>query len=110
MTEQEIENTKVIAEFMGIEKYCIERNGVIEHMGWVGFSGDVDALKYYNSYDWLFPVWVKFRDLKNIDKIKFFNLWHSVEKERIKIFLTESNTPKNAFTALAEAIKWYYEN
>jgi len=68
----------------------------------------IEDLKYHISYDWLMPVWVKFRDLENeIVDYQFNKLAFYVLKAKIKDLLTEKDTPIEAFEELAKAIEWY---
>ncbi len=66
----------------------------------------VEKLRYHKSYDWLHPVWVKFRDLdiwklQSYQKLDFWNLY-----QRIAYALLYK-TVLDAFKILVEAIEWY---
>lgn len=65
--EEALESNKSIAQFMGAEirmgyaypyEYCDfkDENGITNE------TVRVDNLKYNTSWDWLMPVWIKFRD------------------------------------------------
>lgn len=104
--EQQEEYTRLIAEFDGwvylphIYQFC--KGGYSYH--------NLDDFQYNRKYDWLMPVWVKFRDLSlclTIEDESFFvkHFEDYIKNIESKILYTDS--PKEAFTALGEAIKWY---
>lgn len=102
MKPTQIEDSKTIAEFMG-EKKIHEKEGrvwVLENP--VRHQQDVHHYtKYHTSWDWLMPVWVKFSDLQLEDNSIF--MAHRYSISQIILFMTT----EEAFTALANAIKWY---
>jgi hypothetical protein len=71
---------------------------------WMGYGvGKEWALLYSTSYDWLMPIWVKFRDLK-IDKNnfdEFFIIRRGIENSICYDSITE------AFDELVKGIEWY---
>lgn len=100
------EKNKVLAEFMG-ESIIMQKSSVgnflipmrfdnVHHRGYT-------ACKYHSSYDWLMPVWHKFRDLETkgmekmihcdyVEKLESAILWHPITE---------------AFDLLVEAVEWY---
>lgn len=60
-----------------------------------------DQLHYHESYDWLMPVWVKFRDLYPKDRGT-----HSYHCHKICGIILNSGTSE-AFEELYKAIEWY---
>ncbi len=83
------EKTRLIAEFDGWD---------YENMS------DYRRRQFSTSYDWLIPVWHKFRDLRFEDLKHEFS--HSNIKNMIRQELT-IGTAWDLFNELAEAIEWY---
>ncbi len=104
LKQKEIEDTedgnKVLAEFMGqhVTPNALRRNVVM------GKSFYECELQYHSSWDWLLPVWIKFRDLK-VDDFDYID--HSYCVDHLKDLLFRSDSPSDFFPHLVEAIKWY---
>ena len=69
---------------------------------------------YHTSYDWLMPVWAKFRALKfpapHTDEwVNGEGLYmeHSGKCDVIRSAITDSDSPMNVFIVLSNAIIWY---
>lgn len=100
-----------MAQFMGAKKILHDRWGTVykydknpsigSSVGWVGIDISV---KYHTSYDWLIPVWVKFRELRFDDVEHQFK--HSELKSLIGWMLV-NGTIETTFTELGKAIEWY---
>ena len=88
LTEQEIREGKAaLDKFMG------------EEITW-----RIDV-SYHNSYDWLMPVWVKFRDIP-----AFNSCMPNVIKGQFESKVEYAVVYKpisEAFRALVSAVKWY---
>ena len=109
---------KLMAEFMD-DKIFINYPPKFwnkEHWDESGFNGslsdmfwDVDEMKYHTSFEWLIPVWYKFKNLHFNDVKHEFE--HAEWKRNIDLILLCSETEKDAlndgFEKLVEAIKWY---
>ena len=117
LTEQEIrEGCLLLAEFDGMiylnelsNKYP---NGILVYDDEENDEiFEPDDLEYHTSYDWLMPVWVKFRDMESeLNKLNVFAImedfiYHFYMVERA---LTRSKllVPIQAFRALVSAVKW----
>jgi len=106
MTQEIIENNKLIAEFMGFKEEPFNRvHNMFTKEGEQWFTAHNS--QYHTSWDWLMPAWLKFRELK-FDDVKH-QFYHSKHKEMISRVIAYMNdgTPKLAFEALSIAIKWY---
>lgn len=118
MKPEEINEGKgIVAKFMGAKHYpkykwwkfskwsdCY----VFEQNSHIGFSNR--HLKYDTSWDWLMPVWNKFR------KLSFSGEYISADYSRHRYFtfiisskITNCDI-EAAFKELVEAIKWYNLN
>jgi len=71
-----------------------------------------EIFKYHTSFDALWPVWVKFRDIElsviggpSYRDINYAGV-HSQWCLQIRAALTESDTPLPAFNLLVEGIEW----
>lgn len=99
------EKTRIIAEFDGWEFVANDKNhplGYFTKNEFIPCSNG--ALQYYRSYDWLMPVWHKFRDLRFETTLDIFT--HTNIKNMIRQELT-IGTVESLFCELAEAIEWY---
>lgn len=72
-----------------------------------GFMYGISSLQYHSSWDWIMPVWIKFRDIdisEESDAIKNnMHKWiNCLEKE-----LCSADVPYDIFNSLATAIQWY---
>jgi hypothetical protein len=122
MTEQEIiEGNKIIAEFAGAEwkkddyddyGFCYHNENAIKPKGCIwGYTPD--ALKYHSSYDWLMPVWAKFRflDITNMvagSQAKIANEQHNELIDVVGKFVA-FRPIEDVFVKMVEAIKWFNE-
>lgn len=68
----------------------------------------LNECKFSTSWDWLMPVWIKFRDL-NIDRSVDSSTWFQLRifRNKIQRILPNSNSPSDFFPHLVEAVKWY---
>ena len=110
MTQEQIhEGNRIIAVFMeGVWKK--DENGFSKYPSaipdWAWRAYDFDKIRpgacdYHESFDWLMPVWIKFRglSLQNAD----YEQWvHS-----LSWYLYSSDTPFRLFDRLVYAIQWY---
>ena len=101
------EKSKLLADFMQ-QKYVGEygwhsddyfKNALEDNFG------DILECEYHSSYEWLMPVWKKFRDL-DIKEDGYNKLAHMVHCGKIRIALCDE-TIKETFELLSEAIEWY---
>lgn len=66
---------------------------------------DADQLKYHNSYDWIMPVWERFRDFRFNESSEF--LWQTHEFHKAKISLAFMYQPiTEAHALLHSGIVW----
>ena len=99
--KSETEGNKVLAEFMGIRSYEDDRYGTM----WPRPSGKLGfGLRYNESWSWIIPVWIKFRDLK-VDDFDYID--HSDCVDHLKDLLFRADSPSDFFHHLVEAGKWY---
>jgi len=89
--EEILKGNKLIAEFMGKEE------GYNEHGVWQPFQ-------YHSSWDWLMPVWHKFRDLRFKDETK--SKLHTNYVARLAQDLAYG-TISEFFNNIQIAIEWY---
>jgi hypothetical protein len=68
------------------------------------FVSSFPTLKYDTSWDWIMPVWIKFRNL-NCSYPRYEEWINSLQW-----YLYSSDEPKRFFERLVYAIKWYNEN
>lgn len=104
------EKNKVLVEFMEYKHHEEYRDQFDEFHAerWSkDDERDLCSLNYDESYDWLMPVWRKFRDL-NTPVLWGDNLskFHNMSKEIARSIVCE-NTPDKAFDLLVEAVEWY---
>jgi hypothetical protein len=120
-----IENNKLIAEFMGCERYPIKG----KEDGWI-VKRNIDlkvcgaSLQYGTSWDWLMPVVEKI-EKESIYTIQTYyderedfigwetNIFTLFPKDEICNFLDDSRFDskiKATYKAVVEYIKWYNEN
>ena len=108
------EKLAVVAEFMGEKTYNMKTafyDNEMPHVMSKGHSGYM-PVAYHTSYDWIMPVWRKFRDLPlethSQDTPESF--WEPTKYgeyfEMIKSALVASDTPEDCFNILYEAIAW----
>ena len=106
MTEEQLQYSKVIVGFMGdIIIFDSEEDmrayPILELTSWC-YSWQC---QYHTSYDWLMPVWVKFRDLEKVVPLaqmtECTRLFSNIEKAIVHKPIDQ------LFEALAEAIIWY---
>jgi hypothetical protein len=92
MTQEQInEYSIVMAEFN-----CYDINGFMEKP---------QFMKYFSSYDWLMPVWIKFNDL-GFDENVYLNDTYQWFISRVGKSIL--NDPiKTAFEEMYKAIEWY---
>ena len=129
MTPEQIEQSKVLAVFMGYTYYghndprLIMPDGKVADPGWKR-SANVcriakiekyyylcrshTQLPYIRDYNALMPVWFKFRDMTppTIPKELYDYHNHYIDISRAILF---HNDPLPAFTALSSAITWLNE-
>jgi len=126
MTQEEINKYSVLmAEFIGIEETNIELSKwrlTNSPYSKIFTKSHSKYLDFDKSYDWLIPVWVKFRDLYlhqvnpkyNIletkeklkqDVIDDILKWDNLKTE-LRRFITDEPIEK-AFEELGKAIEWY---
>jgi hypothetical protein len=71
------------------------------------FEGNTnDRVFYHDSYDWLMPVWVKFRELRFDDSKQRARF--AKRRQDIRYAMTEGTVPE-LFAALVEAVRWWNE-
>ena len=95
--ENDIENNKIIAEFMGAK---LTKNLKIMYPVYEGDSSYVKNLKYHSDWNWLMPV------VEKIEGIGKTELKFSVHFENVKL----SSDIQVVYNACVEFIKWYNEN
>ena len=112
----ETEGNKVLAEFMGYRYFTWQEVKGFGQAGWCkhdhaspklanGFlCRTTKELSYHTSWDWLMPVWIKFRDLEFAGKNEML---HSKVKHDLFHKLYRANSPSDFFHHLVEAVKWY---
>jgi hypothetical protein len=104
-------DNELIAEFMGWERYS--RNSFkcpniypienTQHYGWTTFLSE--QLEFNVRWDWIMPVWMKFRDL-DLESNPEYEQWiHSLQW-----YLFSSDEPGRFCDRLVYAIKWYNEH
>lgn len=107
---------EVLARFLGWEKYG---NGYkcpniypIENStsaGWTTFTHT--SFEFNTRFDWLMPVWYKFRDLKFEDTATFEDRLvlrkYLYLTDKIREAILEGPTPLEAFKELVSGITWY---
>ena len=92
---------KMIADFMQLETVLIN-----EKWRWESKHDGVHELRYDSSYDWLMPVWFKFRNLGiEIKGVTYKQNFRQIS-ESFKNGITSSDI-KGAYNDAAMAIKWY---
>jgi hypothetical protein len=100
-------DNELIAEFRGWSSFKTEHDTFWHSTEkctaslWEYHSLHLDS--FQKSWDWLIPVWIKFRDLPSNKKHKEKNLSLAVK-------LASASKPLDFFTHIVEAIKWYNEN
>lgn len=98
-----------------MDKQIIEGNAFIkafytkDHVrGQFGRVLSAHEYKYFYSYDWIMPVFFKFRDLVITDESLFIqhDYWIKKVVEALKYGDVEDK-PSKAFFVLIQAITWY---
>jgi hypothetical protein len=114
MTQEQIEGTKVIAEFDGWEKRLSEKGQHSKtplwykvHSGYAAF--DLSAMKYHSSWDWLMPAVNKFinqntRPSEGQDMYAYRQYCNRLYNEITNFQLY------SVFYLLVEAIQWDNKN
>jgi hypothetical protein len=110
-----IEGNKLITGFMGY--YITPFNGKYhfackeikkpEHLN-QAWEFRVEEAKYHSSFDWIMPVYFKFRDLSDIQEERFtqHDYWIKKIVEALK-YGDKDDCPSKAFVKIVEAIQWY---
>jgi hypothetical protein len=98
----EAEGNKLIAVFMGLKPNPSDGGRT-----WNGetYSPEWTTLKYHKSWDWLMPVWIKFRDLEYQERMLNHSHWRSIISNQLYL----AKDPSELFPLLVNAIKWYFE-
>lgn len=99
----------LIAEFHGWTKRKIGKGtgqwwwdfGAWGRSNWTSSS-----FHYFDSWDWIMPVWSKFRDL-NIEIIGIHDEEHSKWISALQWYLFSSDEPKRFAERMYYAIKWW---
>jgi hypothetical protein len=99
------EGSALIAQFMG--KTITPQVGTPEFARWKGEKCDYYfyEVRYHESWDWLIPVWIKFRDLEFTDQDEF-----ETACEYCEHLISNLSNAKNAsdfYPYVLDAIKWY---
>lgn len=103
-------DNELIAEFHGWKKYKVgeKRTGqwhwTFQQWGKANF--DSGSFQYHTSWDWIMPVWVKFRDLDFVEDSESDHK-HMDWINSLQWYLFSSDEPKRFAERLAYAIKWY---
>lgn len=66
-----------------------------------GLGHPVSSLRYEESWNWLMPIWIKFKNLN----LKNDEYWQWLES--LSYYLTTSDEPKRFHERLFYAIEWY---
>lgn len=110
------EQLKIVAEFMELKGFEDDRYGWMWKDPTSDKNGSCFALKYNKSYDWLIPVWVKFRDLDfniiNQHRWDFEELGKYTMHRKIRESIVQNLAYceiEKAFSNLVEGIVWYNE-
>jgi len=116
MTEQENAGNIVLAEFIGKTVYPAKvpaknKQGWKYSYPWKGEAKDFEwfQLQFHASLDWLWPVWVKFREVQHQKDSQLESLGARgarVHNEWIVHAFTKG-TVTDIFNALVDAVKWY---
>ena len=61
--------------------------------------------QYNESWDWLMPVWIKFRDLEYQERMLNHSHWRFIISNQLYF----AKDPSELFPLLVSAIKWYFE-
>lgn len=100
------EGNRILAEFMGMNLQWYKLGNsedieVIDSEAYIPEWWRAEELKYDSDWNWLMPVWLKFRDLDIYDPLTFKLKW-KISQEIIK-----TNSPLEVFKQLVKAVKWY---
>jgi len=105
MTQEEIiQGNKLVADFDGWKPWEHDSTKLWHPERNITSFISVEDIQYHSSWDWIMPVWIKFRGLalKNGD----YEQWvHS-----LSWYLYSSDSPFRLFDRLVYAIKWYNQN
>lgn len=83
--------------------HVAQGNRVLEAFMTNGANAKVKGIPYHESYDWLMPVWVKFRELE------FDNMGHKINHAHHKQAITYKmayGTLPELYEALVKAVEW----
>jgi hypothetical protein len=67
---------------------------------------DPSEFKYHKEFNWLMPVWYKFRDLK-FEGFHGHRISHENFVFRISAAILHKDSPEPAFNELVKGIDWY---
>jgi hypothetical protein len=97
------EMNEVIARFMALEERHDEWRAPHPTLVFLYDNAwtPVPRLKYHSSWDWIIPVWIKFRKLE-LDN-KYFSEWCN----SLSWYLYSSDEPSRFAERLYYAIQWY---
>lgn len=104
-------DNETIAEFHGwIHKPTPKGKGKghWDFTEWGKACWNSDGFRYHDSFDWLMPVWYKFKELKCPEPYQ--DHWNKLgEFKRVvgQAILHHGPTPSEACRLLAEGIRWY---
>lgn len=88
--------------------HVAQGNRVLEAFMTNGANAKVKGIPYHESYDWLMPVWVKFRELRcNADGIETWNMCTELNHHRDEIIkaMTYGTLPE-LYESLVKAVEW----
>ena len=122
--ENDIENNKIIAEFMGAK---LTKDLKIMYPVYEGDSSYIKNLKYHSDWNWLMEVVEKIETISEFDKLpEFFIMYDNREEFKGWYWLIEipkkfnkecykhNNREKTKieayYNSCVEFIKWYNEN
>ncbi len=101
------EGSALIAEFMELKrsKGVQYDSRVYYHIPYYHDSliAAEDQFLYHISWDWLMPVWIKFRDLEYKEGMLHHSHWRSIISNQLYI----AKHPSELLPSLVNAIKWY---
>lgn len=103
-TVSEKTHNEILAQFMKITA-CTDPSHLENKCYWFASESGYlksDEMKYQTSWEWIMPVWIKFRNL-NLDLEGEYGKWIN----SLQWYLFSSDEPKIFAERLAYAIKWY---
>jgi len=112
-----IEGNKLIIDFLAWEMEDLETYRfpnlypiyIKEDERQTGYiCSDISAALFHSSFDWIMPVYFKFRDLVMTNEVLFIQHDYWIKKivEALK-YGDISDNPSKAFIVLIQAISWY---